>query len=317
VHFILGNRDVNKLRMPVELHDYFLAKDPIAYWDKDDPSNNKVNKTGPDSAVDRLKWMLLKTMGSPGAFEYRKTELREMSRPHDDQHVVESYLESLRVNGNLTKFIAFGEIGHIVGDVLFLHGGITKQNRGYVPAFSRSPDPSVVPSVHEWIQKLNDFASTEIGEYKGHIEKYLRDLTEAQADEGDDSMKHWGMVGGYNFGQPGSGLIMYGMGAFAGGEQNPSVIYSNFLKDGKPFGVDAEVAEWLRSNGINRVISGHQPHGDAPLIIDQHGIQIITGDTSYAVNTKYRNAASPSAPSEAIDSSNVKVSEIRPPSRQH
>ena len=38
-----------------------------------------------------------------------------------------------------------------------------------------------------------------------------------------------------------------------------------------------------------RVVTGHQPHGDAPLIIQcAEEVQVISGDTSYAAAVQYR-----------------------------
>ena len=35
--------------------------------------------------------ILTKTMGSPGAFEYRRQELKEIGKPHSDEDIVNSY----------------------------------------------------------------------------------------------------------------------------------------------------------------------------------------------------------------------------------
>lgn len=72
VHFIMGNRDVNKLRLPTELHDCYLRKPGATYWIPNDPEQR------PQNASERLKWILARTMGSPDGFEHRRTELKQI-----------------------------------------------------------------------------------------------------------------------------------------------------------------------------------------------------------------------------------------------
>ena len=51
VHFILGNRDVNKLRLRIELHDENLKRPGKVYW-IDQPSEGESQ-----TATERLKWV--------------------------------------------------------------------------------------------------------------------------------------------------------------------------------------------------------------------------------------------------------------------
>ena len=72
VHFILGNRDVNKLRLPTELHDSYTRSPGATYWLPNDPEQR------PQGNIDRLKWILARTMGAPENFEHRRTELKQI-----------------------------------------------------------------------------------------------------------------------------------------------------------------------------------------------------------------------------------------------
>jgi len=78
-----------------------------------------------------------------------------------------------------------------------------------------------------------------------------------------------------------------GMGRLADGVRNPSVIYANYV-DGSISNVssvsdpDEIVSSWLKNSGIKRIITGHQPVGDAPIVAEAfNGIQVISFDAKY------------------------------------
>jgi len=109
VHFLMGNRDINKMRIVDELgvpsHNLPGEKAPLpyhggVYWlrgtgfvgdplvqrqimditphFKERSTQSKFRLVVPsESATERLKWMLGKTMGSVDAFEFRRSELKK------------------------------------------------------------------------------------------------------------------------------------------------------------------------------------------------------------------------------------------------
>lgn len=92
-------------------------------------------------------------MGAPNAFEYRRQELKEMSRNGEetitDEQVTQSFLgkfiwsfsiisflililDSVGPNGLMTKYIAYGTLAVLLGDCFFFHGGLHENTIGWV-----------------------------------------------------------------------------------------------------------------------------------------------------------------------------------------
>ena len=112
VHFILGNRDLNKLRFAFETTEAQLMEPPKCYWLKGpdkgpyDFKADKVEPEGkPDKLSDRVKWMLKKTMGSPDCFEFRKEELGILGTHDDDETVAQSFVDSVRADGTVLIYL--------------------------------------------------------------------------------------------------------------------------------------------------------------------------------------------------------------------
>jgi hypothetical protein len=297
VHFILGNRDVNKLRIPMELHEKYLAQPGAAYWIPADPEQ------GPQTISERLKWVLKKTMGAPETFEHRRKELEILGRATTDDDVVQSFFDMLIPDGTLMKYLKYGKISVQFGDLLFCHGGLTTENFGWIPPSTPNSAPSpnadsFIPGVlggskcedfSMWKEELNRFVSTEVEDFNIRAPKYLRELN--KITDLSTLPPHWGLVGTYTHDQPGSRLSFLGMAVAADQTPNPSAIYASYMNQGMPKDITKDFADKLLGAGVKRIVVGHQPHGDAPTILDQYGVQIFMGDTSYAANTQWPQAA--------------------------
>ena len=358
VEFIMGNRDINKMRLPIELHKSSLSVMPRVYWVKPDVDNHNYLDQ-PASQADRLKWMLTKTMGSPLAFEYRRDELKLLACDCNDADVVESFIDLMRPDGLMMEYLKCAKIAVILGDTLFIHGAIHTYNMGWLPQMkvfstaensshtgkpvsladfktatydpmasvqsknldesqrgSEKPEldttatPAMPPAdaatllpLRKWVAAINQFALEEVSDFAENIGAFVE---AADKELSATDMKQtcpttainretisWAAAGGYDHPQPGSRLMQYAMGWMPDKSVNPSVVYANHLPKGTDKGGGeggkepaVEVARYLRGGHVNKVIVGHQPRGDAPLILDfDTGIQVISADTSYAANT--------------------------------
>jgi len=178
VFFVLGNRDVNKMRMTSELgcHDYDSVDDSVCdphnsicscpdapphsgvYWLRNtgSPGDPKLGPMSKDP-VERLQWMLRQTMGSPRAFEHRRWELqqeRKMTRSCSsnnytditdnaiavrDEDVVESYRRSCHpATGEMGRYLSQACLAVRFGEALFLHGSLPLTN------------PTLLDANHPW-----------------------------------------------------------------------------------------------------------------------------------------------------------------------
>lgn len=269
VHFIIGNRDINKYRMAFgnysELEGNIPEDQP--FWV---PKNNrvtfndylvKINKTLETcTKMDRLCWMLEFTMGAKGQEENRRKELariynKDISDISDDQ-VIKSFVDLITPS---TKYIhrdcylhMYNELGKIaikIGKTVFIHGAITKDNIGKVPNSN-----NIYLDVNEWFPKLNEWKDTEILNFKWG--NYPKDLL--------------------NYALP---------------NQSNSVMYANYCgNDGNPVKISKSVENWAKRNDITKIISGHKPHGDSPLPIktENQELWVLVLDISYS--DKFRNA---------------------------
>ena len=67
-----------------------------------------------------------------------------------------------------------------------------------------------------------------------------------------------------------------------GGNEGATVVYEHNLSNGNGKHIEPGVQAFLLRSGITSVISGHQPHGDCPLVIRTGRVTAITADTSYS-----------------------------------
>jgi len=144
VVWVLGNRDINKLRMTQELglpsSSQKVPYHPGLTWFRN--SGRVGDPNGPLPSMDpgeRLKWILGNTMGSPDAMEHRRRELLWESRgcqeadskcidgqenTISDLEIVRSYQESCHPNGEMGRFLSEGLLAAKVGPILFVHGSL-------------------------------------------------------------------------------------------------------------------------------------------------------------------------------------------------
>jgi hypothetical protein len=224
-------------------------------------------------------------MGAPYSFECRRKELEILGEPFDDESVVNSYLNLIFPGGELFEYIRNGSMAVIIEDALFVHGGLTEEFLGFVPP-KRNQQCTHYSEVHEWVKAINAYAIDELESYSAGIHEYLDSLHLLE----NPALESWDFVSGYDHPQPGSRLIQCGMGSSGrNNEKHPTVIYTSYLSRGNPICPSNCASDWLSSAGVTKLIVGHQPVGDTPLLLSaSNGLTAICADVCYSKGVQYR-----------------------------
>jgi len=318
VTLILGNRDVNKLRLMSELDDpqHFgegvsierLRQLPGPYWV---PLKNRITpvahltklvakETGKaemdvsdpellqhNTKANRLRYILKETMGADGEFERRREELKAIkhlrptaqSEPSvSDDDVVASFVDSVRPPS-----------GHASAG-------------GFMYEFIHQGQLAAIISntlyVHGGITVQADGADKSVlGVVPGR--KYFEDIVtwveqlnewkQAQLDEYKKQPMGTSYADDSSYTRGGDALMDYATPA----SRVPSVIMGRHLDAvSMPKPLPRELVLLLNRNGIERVVVGHTPHGDCPTIVRmaEHAeaedctckLDLIMADTSYS-----------------------------------
>lgn len=279
VFLLIGNRDANKLRFTSELDDAYWSKHELledsgclCYWVDEakrvSPKTFLEKDGGTDTRVNRLRWMLKETMGCDTTFEMRRKELAarqsvsgSSAEAVTDEEVLESFLASVRPgdgNAFMLHYLQAAQLAAVVGDVLFVHGAVNEKNMGRVPGVADRVD-----DVREWAQQLNAWCQAQVAEYANSDGKWLVEPS-----------------GGKRGQRAADDLMDYGV---PGGNDGKTVVYATFLVNGNPVDLTDEVTTYLNASGVKRMVVGHAPHGECPVVMNSTGkVTVVTADTSYS-----------------------------------
>eukprot|EP00933_Yihiella_yeosuensis_P019765 TRINITY_DN15964_c0_g1_i1.p1 TRINITY_DN15964_c0_g1~~TRINITY_DN15964_c0_g1_i1.p1 ORF type:complete len:395 (+),score=78.89 TRINITY_DN15964_c0_g1_i1:29-1186(+) len=285
VHFIIGNRDINKLRIPFELSaDHIeawpLSKHPGVYWlpEEKRPSNVlEAKDVAENCPISRLRWILQHTLGAPKAFESRREELSRKAggAAIDDAEVMQSFVNYAQPGGAIFEYLKLAELAVLIGDVLIVHAGLPRSGETWCPGWVPGIPPQEGVPLRKWVAALQDFKASA-------LQEILNPSSSPRSPSPD--FEAWSMKGGYDHSQPGSSMLQYMMRDMPDGSRQPSIVYNGWLGDDyQPLVPDKPLLEWLEEGGIRHVLSGHLPHGDSPLVRRlSEGISAISADISYA-----------------------------------
>ncbi len=260
VILIAGNRDVNKLRLPLELSPAALARAPRQA--APDYRAWRTERNLPDRAMTRLQWIVGQTMAAPQGFALRRAELGEEwgtgARAVSDVAVYDSYLADAMPGGLFHQYLRAARVMVRRGATLFVHGGIPQAALARVPG-----DPQRARTVDAWVDKVNTW--------------YVNAL-----DQWEEGLPKWDAT----CARPGEDLLCYAEKWQAKSTNPFSVMYGRTCdEEGKVTLPSPAVIDWLRRQGIRRLVVGHTPSGQVPVVLrtDDGQFEQLVLDTSYGL----------------------------------
>lgn len=379
VTILLGNRDLNKMRLsselqPTELAENVLSHLPGPYWvpeakrvsplaylrrrvgrqlgvapeEVDDEAMQRAN-----TMANRLRYILAETMGADGELERRAAELDAMSddavaalttlgdgstatarsgteateagaegvEAEEEARIIRavaSFRAAVAEGGFYRELIRHGQLGALVGDSLFVHGGLVTHGGlfghsvaegttayGHVPGrVGREED------VRAWLRLLHAWKEAEVADWLASPHwsspgPSRRPSLAEPVDGGVAEAANLALLSGKhgNAGEHvpqalsplhdriarrirgGEALISYVVPG-----TGPSVVMARHLDgDGMPLHPPEALIRTLNMNGVRRVVCGHTPHGNCPTVIKTGGatpdaaqLEVILADTSYS-----------------------------------
>eukprot|EP00931_Biecheleriopsis_adriatica_P086716 TRINITY_DN61326_c0_g1_i1.p1 TRINITY_DN61326_c0_g1~~TRINITY_DN61326_c0_g1_i1.p1 ORF type:complete len:903 (+),score=182.54 TRINITY_DN61326_c0_g1_i1:337-2709(+) len=300
VHLLLGNRDINKMKLTSEIDPSELKE--FRHVQAEKRSDGRTRPAGKDfiaefvakrreldvgavtdklidensTAAIKLQYIFNHRMNSKGEFEFRRQELAELNNCSqaeiNDDEVAASYKKALGHGGWTREYLRNGQLGILIGDALFVHGQIIGND--FNPAKTRYVDKDgvawsvgVVPDreerekdVKEWLKLLNDWGRKQVQDWEENPTWYSPPTAEGRRRGGEDLM---------NYGEAHTKV--------------PSVIYCRWLtQECMPLPYPQELSEYLEAQDIRYVVVGHTPHGNAPTLFHSDGVTVVMCDTSYS-----------------------------------
>lgn len=280
VHIILGNRDLNKLRLLYEL-------------DEDGLKDNKGNKfrfkkwadlwenvADKSSKVEKLKFIFKDTMGAPNLFGNLRKELATGDMI-SDQTVYNYYVDTFIPN--LVKLMSKSKLVDVVGDTIFAHGGIQWYTRT-----STRAEPNT-PFVNKF-NKLNSWALECIT--SSHIDKIIALVRYAEGGgvimDANSKYPEYDAVNIYDYllDRDPKKPAPYDMIDL---KDTPSVVQRRWWNDKYELkGIDKTLAKKMHNEGYRRICGGHTPVGQLPVIVqakvdDSNGdcLELVLCDTTF------------------------------------
>lgn len=337
VFLLVGNRDLNKLRMTAELSERDLERPaksvPKPHWDQAVPSYAEYLQ-GAASKQSRCRWLLEHTLGCPKTFEFRRTELIALGLDASDEAVASSFVTEVLPGGALRAYLERAVVAVKFHHTLFVHGSVDRLSAGFVPPLTTKfrvgtnndlaypPDRAwyTEVSLDEWIDGLNLLLIAGLEEHARRPE-WDDDRCATRGGEALMALQNrcavWGRsvvsncwADGGNVDSPKAAATRAAAWSGTANDAHATLFEAStgYTSDA----LDADVAGWLRKNGVLRVVSGHRPVGDSPAILSAryHGVELVCADTSYS-DTRASDNRGQATASLFVEQSTMTTSRLR------